>query len=715
MNNKQNIGNSNKVIIEAQKLMLEFLMDNFDSEKIDAAMKVISNCPVYFVEDNKITERDVSNNQIYDSKKVSAFANNDGIFLSLKYKNYYMDSEFEHDDVLKTIIHEYAHRLRAINSTYGNMFEEGFATIFAEACIINSKIKVASSNGMEVEQPGVFNVDGYKYVKAESQIRAILYFLNQKGLDIQLIGEYIFGNQEYFKQKCIDIFGEKFKDYFEIANSSSDQYYNDYDDEKRNSYIQLIDILSNYIKNNEVNLGNYWNNKQLLLYNRGSDVLASSVVLAGKDSLREEDKVIYNLFEYKAKIANQDKENEITDRIDRIKKIVSEKYSLVDKKMEEVYSIILDLCSEYIQRRDSDKKENRIFIDEIKKIIPNIDEFTKQFIELRKNGIDFSKLKIEDNKNITYQDISSIVATKLEEIKFNRLSEEIKTKFNGCSTKKELLAIIDEFRKYENIVDLNAILPNYSEFVKSVDELKDKLPEIFNPTKEWNYDSLYNELLNFYIIEKEQDLIQAKEQVEDYNIHYKNVNTQYKVLANESSFIDIKAKNDSLNDNLVVEQETLEQETKKRIDNKSKKDDLVEKRDKLQKKNILIRMFKRKEIGRLSEKIKELNENIQINDTNLEKARSSISNLREQLKENEQQLLELCGLGIEDYSSILVQCKLQNFTLEQLKEKMFDIEKKIDSLSIYKQEQELSKIYEKNGIGRQPDTQLLEENQGFSR
>lgn len=715
MNDKQNIGNTNEVIIEAQNLMLEFLRDNFEGEKITKAIQIVNNHPVYFVDDNKIAERNINNNQIYDSKKVGAFANDDGIFLSSKYRNYNIDAEFERDEVLKTIIHEYAHSLRAINSTYGNMFEEGFATIFAEACLIHSKIKKASLFGNEFEQPSVFNADNYKYVKAESQIRAILYFLNQKGLDIQLIGEYIFGNQEHFKQKCIEVFGEKFSDYFKVANSNYDQYYNNYEDDKNNSYIQLIELLSNYLRNNEVNLSNYWNNKYLLLYNRNSDVLANSVVLAGKDFVREEDKETYAWFEYKARTANQDKEIEINDRIDRIKKVISERYSLGGKNAEEIYSSICDLCSEYIQRRDSNKKENMIFVDEIKKIIPNIDEFSKQFIELRKKGIDFSKLKIEDNKNITYQDISSIMRTKLEEIKLNQLSEDIKIKFNGCNTKKELLIIIDEFNKYKNIVDLNSILPNYSEFVKIVDELKDKLPEIFNPSKELNYDSLYNELLNFYIINKEQNLIQAKEQVEDYNIYYKNVNTQYKVLANEPAFIDIKVKNDSLNDNLVVEQETLEQETKKRIDNKSKKDDLVEKRDKLQKKNILIRMFKRKEIGRLSEKIKELDENIQINDTNLEKARSSISNLQEQLKENEQQLLELCGLGIEDYSSILVQCKLQNFTLEQLKEKMFEIEKKIDSLSIYKQEQELSKIYEKNGIVRQPDTQLLEENQGFSR
>ena len=264
MNDKQNIGNTNEVIIEAQNLMLEFLRDNFEGEKITKAIQIVNNHPVYFVDDNKIAERNINNNQIYDSKKVGAFANDDGIFLSSKYRNYNIDAEFERDEVLKTIIHEYAHSLRAINSTYGNMFEEGFATIFAEACLIHSKIKKASLFGNEFEQPSVFNADNYKYVKAESQIRAILYFLNQKGLDIQLIGEYIFGNQEHFKQKCIEVFGEKFSDYFKVANSNYDQYYNNYEDDKNNSYIQLIELLSNYLRNNEVNLSNYWNNNTLL-------------------------------------------------------------------------------------------------------------------------------------------------------------------------------------------------------------------------------------------------------------------------------------------------------------------------------------------------------------------------------------------------------------------------------------------------------------------
>lgn len=37
-----------------------------------------------------------------------------------------LDNEYEVDKILGTIIHEYAHHFRKMNSQYGNMFEESF-------------------------------------------------------------------------------------------------------------------------------------------------------------------------------------------------------------------------------------------------------------------------------------------------------------------------------------------------------------------------------------------------------------------------------------------------------------------------------------------------------------------------------------------------------------------------------------------------------------
>lgn len=87
-------------------------------------------------------------------------------------------------------------------------------------------------------------------------------------MDINLLGEYIFGNQNVFKQKCIQIFGEEFSGYFDLANSSKDQYYNDYDVVNQSSEIMLTNILKNYISKNGLDLKQYWDSNHLLLYNR---------------------------------------------------------------------------------------------------------------------------------------------------------------------------------------------------------------------------------------------------------------------------------------------------------------------------------------------------------------------------------------------------------------------------------------------------------------
>lgn len=76
-----------------------------------------------------------------------------------------LDEEYEVDRMLGTIIHEYAHQFRKMNSQYGNMFEESFATIFAETCVNYSKMKNIETHPQSERFQMQTSVE---YTKAES-------------------------------------------------------------------------------------------------------------------------------------------------------------------------------------------------------------------------------------------------------------------------------------------------------------------------------------------------------------------------------------------------------------------------------------------------------------------------------------------------------------------------------------------------------------------
>ena len=60
-----------------------------------------------------------------------------------------------------------------MNSLYGNMFEESFATIFAETCINYSKMKNIETHPQSEKFQMLTSV---KYAEAESQVRGLMFF-----------------------------------------------------------------------------------------------------------------------------------------------------------------------------------------------------------------------------------------------------------------------------------------------------------------------------------------------------------------------------------------------------------------------------------------------------------------------------------------------------------------------------------------------------------
>lgn len=166
-----------------------------------------------------IEQLETETNEFGKTSNVGGVAQKDKIVINLtNFKKIKINNEIELNKLLGIIIHEYAHKIRAINNQYGEMLEESFASIFAEVCINNARLKLNDNK----ENQEVFEMqDSVNYQKYESQVRGLLYILKRKGLDKQLIAEYIVGNQDQFKQTCIQLFGNTFNDYFNSISSKN--------------------------------------------------------------------------------------------------------------------------------------------------------------------------------------------------------------------------------------------------------------------------------------------------------------------------------------------------------------------------------------------------------------------------------------------------------------------------------------------------------------
>ena len=192
------------------------------------------------------------------------------------------------------------------------MFEESFASIFAEICINNARLISNDKNNIEPFEM----LNSVNYQKYESQVRALLYILKQNNLDKQLIAEYIAGSQDKFKQKCIEIFGYDFNNYFNVVSSR---------DNKDSEHI-LIEIITKYIKEKGLNISNYWKDNSNLtqdnLYFKGSPTLAKAFVNSGSENFSSEELESYKAFEYSAKVANENDNFIKNEKVSRVREYI---------------------------------------------------------------------------------------------------------------------------------------------------------------------------------------------------------------------------------------------------------------------------------------------------------------------------------------------------------------------------------------------------------
>jgi hypothetical protein len=391
----------NSAVEIAQSYILLFLKEYMNSDEISNIKQLFQNCPIV------VEQLNIESNEFGKLSQSGGMAEKDKIVIGLSdIKKTNMNNEYELNKLLGTIIHEYAHKIRSLKNEYGGMLEEAFATIFAETCINNARLKI-SDKEENIELFGVLT--SIDYQKYESQVRAILYVLKQNGLDYKLIAEYIAGNQESFKQSCTQVFGENFNNYFNSISSR---------DNKKTEQM-VIGLITNYIKEKGLNISNYWENAnyqaQDYLYLKGSPTLSRAVINCGIESFKPEQGEFYKYFESSARITNDNDNFIIEEKIDRIKQFIENKYSLKDKSIDEIYDTIIDMCSTYIQHQNRDNEESKIFIEEIKKIIPDIDTFKTKFVSLRISGKDRSIFDNLDLDRISYVDIESRMDKLLQE------------------------------------------------------------------------------------------------------------------------------------------------------------------------------------------------------------------------------------------------------------------------------------------------------------
>lgn len=386
------------VVKLAQSKIITFLSDYTNADTINKVKEVFNKYPVIMGG----TERNV--NVFGKEKVIGGLATPDDIKIPRSsVEHCSLTEDYEIDKLVGIIIHEYAHQFRKINSKYGKMFEESFASIFAETCINYSKLKNNTNNS---ESPELFNMlDSIEYQQSESQVRALLFTLKDRGMDVGLMLEYVLGNENYFKQQCTQIFGQNFDAYYnEIINL---------EENKQNispSEQMLIQLISNYINTNNMSVKNYWgDNKNIAstnnLYFTGSPTFCAGVVAAGKDSLRPDEQNLYQYFEYSTKVEQEKRQFVDDEKRTRIQNMITQKYGLSGKTPEQLHETLMDICSDYIQLKSRTDEEGIIYLEEVKKVIPNIEEFSSTFKQLRVSGLDKKMLENIDLNNISYSSL----------------------------------------------------------------------------------------------------------------------------------------------------------------------------------------------------------------------------------------------------------------------------------------------------------------------
>ena len=397
MDARQKEENFQTVVKMAQDRILDFLDKFGDSDTKKKALKVFKEYPVVLSE----THKDKS----YITGKTSQAggeASYEGITISTdEYDGSTSNSFHQLDDVMGTIIHEYVHEFRRDNKNkYGGGFEESAANIFSEMCINYANGKELGSAADLFE-----NKTSYEYRYSEDEVRGILYLLKKHNLDKQLLSQYAFGNDEQFLDKCVEVLGDKFTDYFKEANET--QTNNVY---QSNTHEKLNEVFKDYVSHNQESYEDYWSssrNATTDLYRPASSVLSQSITEVGPSALRENEKNLFRFFNSEYNVVRRNEDEASQSLLERIRQNVTSRFSLEGKTTEQIYDTLVDISSDYIQLRRNTDAQSRMYVSEIERMVPNINEISTNLRVSRVAGVGSTFLTGITPAEINYNTIAN--------------------------------------------------------------------------------------------------------------------------------------------------------------------------------------------------------------------------------------------------------------------------------------------------------------------
>jgi len=389
-----------KVVKMAQDRIIDFLEDYSDSETLKKARAAFAKYPVV------LSDTSNSKNEITGKSDVSAgAAGHDKITIDgSQFVSSSTNNHHELDDLMGTIIHEYAHEFRRDSgANYQKSFEESAASVFAEMCINHANAKSIGSAAELFQSTDIFD---YRY--SQNELRAILYVLKKHNLDVTLLTKYVFGDELDFVKKCCELFGDEFQVYFNEATGKQT-----FNKDTSKSQEMLDKMFKDYISENKLSYEDYYAKKNATtnLYAPASSVIAKGIAESGDKVLLNSEKNLYQDFAYENRVNNESVNNYNSDIRSAIIKNIDSKYTLKGKNNDQIYDTLMDLCTDYNTYRNRSDDEARIFTSEIKKRIPNIDELSVNFRTSRVNGVRTEFLAGIPSAEITYNVIGQRLRT----------------------------------------------------------------------------------------------------------------------------------------------------------------------------------------------------------------------------------------------------------------------------------------------------------------
>lgn len=111
-------------------------------------------------------------------------------------------------------------------------------------------------------------------------------------------------------------------------------------------------------------------------------------------------------------------------------------------------------------------------------------------------------------------------------------------------------------------------------------------------------------------------------------------------------------------------------------------------------------MFRRRKIRELSNQIQEVTKTIQSDRDGRSSIQANITGLQNGIRDNEQQLINLCGVNLKEYETAMSAIEDKGITQEQLHEKIISLREKVEQSKSREREQEkeLDEVRSKEGI-----------------